>query len=622
MHSNQYRFRAREMHSDTTDFYLKSLHNKGFTVLTDNMKSHIDFTTQKGEFTSNEDFTLVSFPENKYVSYLDHFKWDMRLKELAMGSSKLEPPATELADEGLVGPRYISIDPAQDSLSFIAPIAVYDYDSNLIKANHVKYIDIADTRIYPEDEKLTVQSDARLRPLYNALIVANRNTKYFTLYKSTVYITGRNNYSGNAFYNYTDELGQQQSIFFNALGVDDNHKTLGSGLIREEDGFTLSPNYRFQGKFSMTADNKHLTFDGGALINCDCESPKPRWVNFTSEIDPLNIMVPLRDDLVDIKRDKIFNGMFVYLDSVHIYPSFLSGRKNYSDKPIITSSGYLYYDASRQQYLIASREKLLDRNVPGNILALHRDQCELTGEGKIDPGAKLGQMKLTAVGTSTFKTIPNEVELDVLLGVDFYLADNAINLMASEVDSMPSLAATDLNRPLYTKGIVELIGKSRFDAMRSELSLFGSLKETPPELIHTLMFNELRLRWSNESNSWISVGKIGLASINRTQINKRVEGLIEIQIKRSGDIMDIYLQFDRRTWYYFGYTRGVMQTHSSNQTYLDQISKLKPADRRPKVSSGDSYIYMVSTDVKKNAFVRKFRKIKEAQDNPTQETEP
>jgi hypothetical protein len=149
--------------------------------------------------------------------------------------------------------------------------------------------------------------------------------------------------------------------------------------------------------------------------------------------------------------------------------------------------------------------------------------------------------------------------------------------------------------------------------MKSELGLFGSLKEMPPELNHTIMFNELKLRWNNESNSWISVGKIGIASINHTQVNKRVDGLLELQIKRSGDILDIYLQLDRRTWYYFGYTRGVMQIHSSNNEFLDRMKKLKPNERRMKVTSGESYIYMVSTDVKKNTFVRRYRDVTEAQ---------
>jgi hypothetical protein len=185
--------------------------------------------------------------------------------------------------------------------------------------------------------------------------------------------------------------------------------------------------------------------------------------------------------------------------------------------------------------------------------------------------------------------------------------------MAGEVDSMPNLPAVDLNRPMYTKGIIELIGKSRFDAMKSELSLFGSVKEVPAELKHTLVFSELRLKWNNESNSWVSVGKIGIASIGNTQVNKRVDGLLELQIKRSGDILDLYLQLDRRTWYYFGYTRGVMQMHSSNSEFLDRMKKLKPNERRMNVTTGESYIYMVSTDVKKNAFLKRYRELSEAQ---------
>ena len=613
LYSGLFTYKANEIYADTADFYLKSLHTDGYTVLTENMKAHIDFSAHKGLFSTNEDFTLVSFPENRYVSYLDHFEWDMERKELAMGSRTTAPPATEVAEEGLVGPRYISIDPEQDSLSFIAPMAFYDYDSNLIKATAVRYIDIADARIYPEDEKLTVQPDARLRPLYKAKISANRITRYFSLYDATITIGGRNKYTGTAYYNYTDELGQQQMIYFSLLGVDDNLQTIGSGDIAATDEFTLSPNYRYQGKFYMQAASKFLTFDGGALIEHNCEHVHPRWVYFRSEIDPQNIMIPIREELIDINRDKIFNGMYIYYDSVHVYPAFLSGRKNYSDKAVVSSSGFLYYDKPSQQYLIASKEKLLDRNVPGNLFSLHRENCELYGEGNIDPGAKLGQAKLTAVGNIVHKSATNETEMDLILGVDFYIADNIINIMASEADSMPNLSAVDLNRPLYTKSIVELIGKSRFDAMRSELSLFGSLKEMPSELKHTIMFNELRLRWNNESNSWMSVGKIGIASINNTQVNKRVDGLLELQIKRSGDILDIYLQFDRRTWYYLGYTRGVMQIHSSNSEFLDRMMKLKPNERRMKVTSGESYIYMVSTDVKKNAFVRRFRDVSEQQ---------
>lgn len=257
--------------------------------------------------------------------------------------------------------------------------------------------------------------------------------------------------------------------------------------------------------------------------------------------------------------------------------------------------------------MIGEKDKLADRTVPGNLITLHRENCVLYGEGRIDPGARLGQINMTTVGNVTHNSIENKTEMNVLLGLDFYIADNIINVMSEEIDSVPNLAAVNLNSPLITKGMADLIGKEKYDAMKSEISLFGNVKEAPAGLKHTILFNELKLRWDDDANSWVSTGKIGIGSINNNQINKRVDGLLEIQVKRSGDILDFYLQIDRRTWYYFGYTRGVLQILASNNEFIDRMKKLKPNDRRQKVTSGESYIYMVSTDAKKNTFLRRFR---------------
>ena len=152
---------------------------------------------------------------------------------------------------------------------------------------------------------------------------------------------------------------------------------------------------------------------------------------------------------------------------------------------------------------------------------------------------------------------------------------------------------------------------------KDELNLFGEVKELPPGLKHTIFFNELKLIWNDATNSYRSFGKIGIGSINETQINRRVNGLIEIQIKRSGDIFDILLEIDENHWYYFGYTREVMQTHSSNKEYLEKIKALNPKDRKQRVRTkggGLSYIYMVSTDRKKDRFYFKYLEAKKEEE--------
>ncbi|MFO7659210.1 MAG: hypothetical protein R6W78_19285, partial [Bacteroidales bacterium] len=76
-------------------------------------------------------------------------------------------------------------------------------------------------------------------------------------------------------------------------------------------------------------------------------------------------------------------------------------------------------------------------------------------------------------------------------------------------------------------------------------------------------------------------------------------------------ICDIYLEIENK-WYYFGYTRGVMQVLSSNKAFLDPIIALKPKDRKQKISGksqGMSYIYMVSTDRKKSVFYNRYLEV-------------
>ena len=617
--SNLFTYKALEIAADTANFNLKSLHKEGYTVLTENVNAHIDYTKKEGRFRSNEDFTLVTFPENKYVSFLDNFTWKMDHQELEMGKSdnqeKIKP--SDQSGEELTGPRYICVDPKQDSLSFVSPRAVYDYKDNLLKANDVSYIEVADAWIYPDSGKLVVEPNAKMRTLINAKILANDTTKYHTIHSATVAITSKKYYSGNGDYDYIDETGEKQLIHFNEIKVDSGLQTIASGEILEQNDFTLSPNYAYQGKVFLHASQKLLTFKGAAKIEDNCDKLQSDWLNFESQIDPDSIYIPVPVQPQNINLTNIYNGIFLYYDSVHLYPAFLSGRKNYSDHPIISSSGYLYYNKAQQLYKIASKEKLQDMNQPGNYFSLHRENCSLYGEGKLDLGVDMGQVKLTTVGNIRHNTVSNTTTLDMLMGIDFYIDPDIMNILAYEIDSLPNLKATDLNRSVYKKGMNELVGVEQAQILRDQLGLFGEYKEIPPALKHTIVFNELTMKWDEDANSFRSVGKIGIASIDNVQINKEMDGMIEIQVKRSGDLFDIYLEADPHHWYYFGYTRGVMQTLTSNNEFIDKINAKKPKDRRQKVESGrTSYIYMVSTNRKKDLFLRRYR---EAKDENNQE---
>jgi hypothetical protein len=630
LYSNNFMYKANVIDADTSAFNLKSLHTKGFTVQTQNVRSHVDFTVHKGEFTSNEDYSLVTFPENQYISYLDYFKWNMNDKTLEMGAkrapSRLKTkkdiilPKDTLSSgrnvydrfsfkEEPVGPRYISTHRKQDSLNFIAPLAVYNYEKNLLNASNVKLIRVADAIIYTKDGKVTIAENAQMKTLYDTKIVAGYENKYHTIHSADVNIFGRFSFTGQGKYDYIDETKGKQVVQMKDIKVDTTGNTIAAATVIEQDTFKLSPNFAFQGRIELNSSRQLLTFNGGATIITECSKPAFHWIKFKTEIDPNDIYIPVDEKPVNINNGDIYNGIFIANDSIHVYPAFLSGRRNYNDKFIVNSSGFLRYNKDSALFEIASIEKLKNRDSTGNYLNYHKYNCIEYGDGQLNLGVNLGQVKLNTFGTASFNTINKEVKLSVLLAIDFMFDPVIIKNMANKIDSFPDLMGLDITEPLYTNMQNQIMGRIKGEKYREEMLLLGKPKEMPADMLHTLNITSLNLRWNHETRSYQSIGKIGVGNILNTQINKLVEGFIEITKRRSGDYMDIYLKLDAKNYYYFGYTRGVMQAYSSDNGFVNAIRNLSLKQRQMDIAKGEtSYIYMVSSDSRMRNFFRNYQR--------------
>lgn len=613
--SGEFRYKSNTFDADTASFNLRSLQNEGFTVLTKNVNAHIDFTTRKGAFTANEDYTLVEFPENKYVSYLDHFNWNMTEKTLEMTAQKKPKSGESLAsrfpykfEEEPEGPRYISVNKNQDSLSFVSPMAVYDYEKNLLNANDVKLLRVADAIIYTSDGKVTVEAGGIMRTLYKTTVVTNYKTKYHTFKMASVNIAGRNKYSGEGLYDYVDETERVQMLKFKEIKVDSSLQTIAVADVLEPDNFTLNPYFDYQGRVHLQSNEKFLIFDGAAHPKFGCGRVQPQWLAFESAIDPAKVMIPVSANPENINHNKIISGIMIANDSIHVYPAFLTGQRNYADIKIASADGYLVFDKDANTYNIASGEKLENHDKPGNFLSVHRDECTEYGEGRLNLGADLGQLKLTAVGNVTHEIIPNLTNLDFIMGMDFMIDPAALRMFAYKVDSFPGLEGINMGNRSYVRGMNELLGENGSKAYHDELKLYGTVKVYPAALTHTITFTHMKLQWDDESNSYFYIGKAGIGSIGDIQVNRVADVYVELFKKRSGDIMDVYIRLDDKNWFYFGYTRGVMQVLSSDPDFNNLVKNIPNRNRQMDVPSGQtSYIYMVASDSKWTNFRRQYQ---------------
>jgi hypothetical protein len=607
------KFRSNAFDSDTANFSLKALDLAGIAFATDNVNAKVDFDKRFGEFKSNGKGSIVKFPVNQYICFMDNFKWFMDENNIELGSSKAGQKAAN-EDLDLSGPQFISVHPKQDSLAFYSPSAKYDLKKYVITAKEVKYINVADARIYPDKGDVIIDKDAVMRTLTNSKIIANAITKYHSLYNCTVNVFARKNYAGSGYYDYVDEIKTKQTFYFSNVSVDTTFQTYAETDIPDSSKFRLSPNFEYKGKVKLKATNQFLVFDGAARISHDCAAIPKVWFKFESEVNPNNIYIPVDKDPKDIAGKPLAASLMVTTDSTHFYSAFLSPKESTNDPHVLPAEGFLFFDKGTREYRISNKEKLVERSLPGNYLSLNTAQCKVYGEGKIDLGGDFGQVKLESYGSAVHFLIPDSVTFDMLLTLDFFFDDGALDKMADALVTSADLKPTDFSRPVFEKGMREMLGKEQADKLISQLNLYGSYKKFPDELKKTIFFTDLKLKWNKDTRSYTSNGKIGIGNMGKTQINKYVDGRLELVKKRGGDILNVYLEIDPNNWYYFNYTRGTMLAVSSNEAFNTAIKELKQEKREKagdKEKKEPNYYFNVCPPSKKTQFLRKTQSAEE-----------
>jgi hypothetical protein len=318
----------------------------------------------------------------------------------------------------------------------------------------------------------------------------------------------------------------------------------------------------------------------------------------------------------NVALNKIFAGSLITRDSTHIYSTFLSGRKDYFDTNITQASGILFYDPERESYILSTPEKLADSTRPGNYLRLETASCQLYGEGPIDLTLDYGQVTITSAGNALHEVNEDEFSTNLILGLNFHFSPDALHLMGSEIDSLPDLEPVDLTRHRYRLAMRDLLGLNLARKLERELVLTGVYEEIPPAWKNTIFFNDLPLKWNQETRSFRYNGKVGIGNIGDIQVNKKVDAYIEMVERGSGDIFDIYLKVNRNTWYYIAYSPGGLQVLSSNRTFNNIVYDLKASDRRVRAKLGETqYIFSLAAQRRLDLFLDRFLSYEEGGDN-------
>lgn len=606
--SKLFEYTTRKILSDTADFRLNQSGAAELAFKTDNVNSDIDFDDRLGVFKSNGGETKIEFPANQYICFMDEFKWFMDDNEMELASNRKASDDFVIdTSEDTAASNFFSINELQDSLNFLAPKAIYDIDESIIRCDKIKYIAVADSKILPDSGKVIIHKRARMATLQRATVISNYVTEYHRIFDATLDVNGRLDYEGSGNIIYKDESLTEQIIHIDKLEVDTTLQTIGQGSIAEMDEFFLSPHFGFYGGFELLANNEHLVFDGGTQIMHACDAVDRSWFKFRSEINPAEIYIPVDTNLRDVRAGKLGVGVMVTDDSpMDLYSTFLSKKEDREDQGLIEAFGFLHYDKKSGLYKVGNKDKIKQPNLPGNLVALNAESCEITGDGRIDFQVDLGLLGYDQIGSIRNNSINGETTLEGVAAVNFHFDEGGMKRLTDQVLAWPGLNPVDIGKTQYEKGIREIMGLEKSDKAISELNLNGQFKKLPDEIQATLFLADVKFEWNDLEEAFQSIGAIGIATMGKKQVFRYVPGKIEIEKRRSADVFRIYLELDPANWYYFEYKLGIMNVTSTDKDFMTIIAEVKDDNRRIKEGKVSFSYQAVASKKKRNDFIDRF----------------
>jgi hypothetical protein len=611
LESNDFVYSKDVFDADTSSFRLSSITESGMAFKTEDVSAHVDFINRVGEFFANGEESFVEFPSNQYICFMDQFKWYMDNNDIELESKRgeniVESDFVIDTDVNKSSSNFFSIREDQDSLNFLAPKAIFNINNSLIKCNEVSFIKVADARIYPDSGKVTIRKRAVIDKLLGAGVVTNDITMYHNIYNADLEIRTRFNYSGAGFIDYIDETEQPHQVWLKKISVDTIFQTVAEGKIISDDDFMLSPYFEFQGDVALEANRQFLVFDGNTRISHDCPDVNRYWFPFRAEVDPNGIRIPIVSDIKSNTNKDLASGIVTSSDPFGLYPVFLSAKKENSDQVMANVSGFITYDKTYNEYQIASQEKLLQRKSPGNFVAMNVNSCHVKTDGEINLNTKFNPMKFQLFGTGIYDAQKGNFNFNTSMTVDFHFNDEGLKLFTTDINQSPKTKGINFKTSYYEQSIKELLGQEKADKVITDLNLTGAIRKLPTELQKTIYIATVKLYWDDAAEAYKSKGLIGIANIEDKQVFKAVEGKIMITKKRSGDRIDLYFELDEKKWYYFSYSRGIMEAYSANKAFNATITDSKD-DKRMMKGDKDTpdYEYLIGSRRKKDAFLDRF----------------
>lgn len=304
------------------------------------------------------------------------------------------------------------------------------------------------------------------------------------------------------------------------------------------------------------------------------------------------------------------------VDSINLYPTFLSAIQDKNDPIVVTSSGFITYDYSTKEFQIASKEKLINRSEKGNFLSLNIETCSLFGEGVVNLGMDHGEVAVKTVGTVEYNQKTDETQFNLTAKFDIPIDKSILKDVPEKLNATEGLNPMDFATNTLKSAVTNWESQAEADKLQEDYTIKGELKKIPECLESTFTITGLRMSYYNQPSLNNFKGLITnvesaiLVNIQDKPVMKYVPLRAFFQQKYSGaggDWFAVLIDVVGGKDYFFNYTmgkkEGILDIMTGDFEVAGAISSMKEDKRKSK-----NFIYQLGQGGIKSVFNNLFSK--------------
>jgi hypothetical protein len=607
--SQKFHFEAKQFGARNTLFAIKSNDPEKPALRATDVDMRFDLDSNIAYFKPEvEGFASTEFPYGQYKTSIDKGKWDLNKKKVYF---------TKPSDVDISKSYFYSIRPDQDSLVFTATDAVYELEYLTLNINGIPYINIGDSRVYPDSGRVVVEEKAVIQTLYNANYVCDSVNQFHHHHKGELNILGRNRLNGKTTYQYVnlgdDTLSIQFSSFKYLEGEKrkDGYYTQGLGVVTKEDQLHIGPKILYRGKVYMHSKKKDLSFDGFVKLDLAGALQYSDWLQYKNNGETNQVNIDLKN-AVSADGKPLVSGLCLENASKNLYTTFVSLKKSDDDQMILPVNGQLVYDADSNEFAIGDTLKLIGQSLKGNFVSYNDDKSTLkygglfnfinetpsvipfmAGEGHAD--LKLNDYQTQFVLNLEFKGASAQMEI-----VGKHLKELSAFLPQPELDqSEAAYEKSKQKEDLLYRSIAEKIDNDGVEKFKLKKGMGPtSIMLASADFTKGLCIQHVEMKWSEEYKSFYSVGKLQVSNIMKNEINREIPGYVELRKTVNGDVINILLEPSYGNWYFFTYEDNRLAMTGSSG---DVKSKLA-AKSKGEMADRTKFFFVHAEDMEKNQF--------------------